>query len=214
MTGHYPRSTLGTTSVVDVDDIGVARIVHSLAQRVIGDGFAPSFVVAVLKGGASPAQLMLRELSSAGIHVVLAEVPSSRTGLDRLKPFKAAIAPLAPLWALNRLRRIEHRVQTTVISRITGARTQPPNAMIASVFADIASRAIATPASPILIVDDAVDSGMTVRRLIEAAQSKGLSRACIKIVALTATTAAAEAIVDYVHYRRVLCRFPWSVDSR
>ena len=67
----------------------------------------------------------------------------------------------------------------------------------------------------ILIVDDAVDSGSTMAAVRKAINAIANPSAVIKIAAITVTTPAPFIEPDFfLLYRYVLCRFPWSLDSK
>lgn len=63
----------------------------------------------------------------------------------------------------------------------------------------------------VLILDDAVDTGTSVRMAREWALGRGAKE--VRVGAITATTSRAEGKVDYTLFRQ-MCRFPWSSDSR
>ena len=68
---------------------------------------------------------------------------------------------------------------------------------------------------PILIVDDAVDSGSTIRIIKEVLIKKvGIEKECIKILVLVKTRENSAIEPDVVKYRNVLVRFPWSKDFK
>lgn len=65
----------------------------------------------------------------------------------------------------------------------------------------------------LLVVDDAVDSGITLATVLEL-----LSEICpagteVKSAVITVTLDAPRAMPDFSLYRGVLCRFPWSFDA-
>lgn len=65
----------------------------------------------------------------------------------------------------------------------------------------------------ILIVDDAVDSGESMKKVVETV--RGLNpRASVRTAAITLTTPAPAVSPDYYLYNQVLVRFPWSKDYR
>jgi len=64
----------------------------------------------------------------------------------------------------------------------------------------------------VLIFDDAVDTGTSVRIAREWAVTQGATADQVLVGALTVTTSFAQAAVDFVLFRQ-MCRFPWSSDS-
>ena len=66
----------------------------------------------------------------------------------------------------------------------------------------------------ILIVDDAVDSGKTLKTIVDEVRKKYLT-AEIKTAVITVTTKQPIILPDYyLFYNHTLIRFPWSADSR
>lgn len=65
----------------------------------------------------------------------------------------------------------------------------------------------------VLILDDAVDTGTSVRMAREWAVAQGTIADEVRVGALTVTTSLAQEAVDFVLFRQ-MCRFPWSSDSR
>lgn len=65
----------------------------------------------------------------------------------------------------------------------------------------------------VLILDDAVDTGTSVRLAREWAVAQGAKAEQVRVAALTVTTVLADSSVDFVLFRQ-MCRFPWSSDSR
>ena len=66
----------------------------------------------------------------------------------------------------------------------------------------------------ILIVDDAIDTGATIRSVLADVREHASSHATIKVAAVVQTTKSPFIIPDYCAYHSVLVRFPWSKDSR
>lgn len=66
----------------------------------------------------------------------------------------------------------------------------------------------------ILLVDDAIDSGNTMRAVMEALMRINGNNS-IKVAALTVTTTSSRQLCDYYLYsNHTLIRFPWSVDYK
>ena len=66
----------------------------------------------------------------------------------------------------------------------------------------------------ILIIDDAVDSGATLAATIDHIQAIAGPDAVLRTAAITVTTAAPSIEPNFMLYRYVLCRFPWSLDFK
>jgi hypoxanthine phosphoribosyltransferase len=69
-------------------------------------------------------------------------------------------------------------------------------------------------ASPrVLVVDDAVDSGLTLATVLRVLREISPSNTQFRSAVVTVTLEQPLAEPDYVLYRGVLCRFPWSFDA-
>lgn len=200
--------------VLDLDHDAVVEATRALARRIVADDLQPRVVLAVLNGGAEPARLLMSELKASGMAPDLLEVVMSRPGVSGRKRLKTQAARFLPRVALNALRRVEHRRQVRRAVRVSVQGEHSPDASTMKALKEIADKVRAFPRAQLLLVDDAVDSGSTMRTLLLVAESYGIPRDSIKTVALVATTAVAEQLTDYFHFCRVLCRFPWSVDAR
>ena len=67
----------------------------------------------------------------------------------------------------------------------------------------------------ILIVDDACDSGSTLRAVMDAVRKISPERVVIKTAVITTTTYRPVVSPDFSLYRnRTLIRFPWSKDMK
>jgi len=64
----------------------------------------------------------------------------------------------------------------------------------------------------IIVVDDAIDSGETVKKVIEHINSID-SEVTIKIAVITTTTKKPVINPDFFVYENTICNFPWSIDS-
>ena len=65
----------------------------------------------------------------------------------------------------------------------------------------------------LLVVDDAVDSGVTLATVIDLLRNTCPDRTEIRSAVITVTLEEPRAEPDYALYRGVLCRFPWSFDA-
>jgi hypoxanthine phosphoribosyltransferase len=65
-----------------------------------------------------------------------------------------------------------------------------------------------------LIVDDAVDTGVTLAVVMEALVKRAPAAATIRSAVVTLTTTKPVIAPDYVLIRQKLCRFPWSMDAQ
>ncbi|WP_313375573.1 phosphoribosyltransferase family protein [Chishuiella sp.] len=66
----------------------------------------------------------------------------------------------------------------------------------------------------ILIVDDAVDSGATLKKVLDGVNKNINSEVDITTLSVVVTDTKASIIPDYYLYSDVLIRFPWSIDGQ
>jgi hypoxanthine phosphoribosyltransferase len=177
-------------------------------MRLVEADFAPTVVVGVRTGGLTVAQAMVR---AAATNLPVLPITCQRGGtaaksrLPWLRPLLAALpGPLVDL-----MRRLEHRL--LIMQRTRKPPTQTIDhaeaAAIAAVLAGYAE------APRVLVADDAVDSGvtlMTVQRLLRKVCPAGTE---FRSAAITQTFEHPAVRPDYVLYRGLLCRFPWSFDA-
>lgn len=65
----------------------------------------------------------------------------------------------------------------------------------------------------VLIVDDAVDSGLSLKAVIDEVIGIVPSGALVKSLVITVTQKSPEIVPDYFMMKDVLVRFPWSLDA-
>ena len=64
----------------------------------------------------------------------------------------------------------------------------------------------------ILVVDDAIDSGETIKQVVEYIKNISYAAIC-RIAVITTTTDSPLISPDYFIYENTVCNFPWSIDS-
>lgn len=189
--------TIPSMRVITLDQPALARHCHRLQQKCLG--FNPDLIVGIATGGAIVAEMMFTDTPHA---VVTSCRPSTRRK-NRASMLWAVIR-LCPLWIRDRLRIWESR-------RL--ARTVHANAR-RSVDIPADSRNAIASATHILVVDDAVDSGVTLKAVREAINAINAT-AIVASATLTVTTPGPVITPDYTLYdNRTLIRFPWSKDYR
>lgn len=179
-------------------------------MRRVEQDYAPTLLVGVRTGGLVVAQAMARAASGP---LPVMPLTCRRAGTEA----KARIPLLGrALSALPRPLTDSLRVAELRLSAGRRRSRRPQQEADAAELQEIAAR-IGT-ASPgrrprVLVVDDAVDSGVTLAAVLES-----LRRICppavpVRSAVITVTIEGALAEPDYVLYRGVLCRFPWSLDA-
>lgn len=172
------------------------RRLRSLAET---SGEQPDCVVAIASGGLHVARAMGYDL----FFTVTFRRPS--TGVKRR--YLDGILRRLPRRIADLLRMLESRISAARSSRHTSAAISP------EIPADLAEKLAREPRS-ILIVDDAVDSGKTLRAVYDALRNAA-PNAELHTAVLTVTQKNPAILPDYSLYSDgTLIRFPWSADYR
>lgn len=168
-----------------------------LQMQMEHNGFRPDLVVGIATGGVEVAKLIFKDIA----HVqIVCQRPSTRTKGKHAMLMR--IVRACPLWLRNWLRIAEARWL---------ARTE--RRPVTAVLPD-ASRFPIVVARTILVVDDAVDSGATLRQVLAEVHRLNAD-AVVRTAALTVTTPEPVCMPDYTLYNnRTLLRFPWSMDMK
>ncbi len=196
-------------TVQTLDERGLQAAAHQLAAQVQQD-FRPNIVLGVRTGGYIVADLMMEALP---VEAILLPITCRRPSTGKKQKFAVVkdMLQALPQPITDQLRVIEHRMLT---------QRRPPQPL--SAFTpDVDELAQITHLlslrggeARVLVVDDAVDSGATLRAVLDTVAEILPPDAVLKSAALTVTTASPLAEPDFAAYRYVLCRFPWSLDFR
>ena len=193
--------------VQTLDEAGFREAARSL-NALVAD-YAPSMLIGIRTGGYVLAEAMAQTGSGATrILPITCRRPSTAAKANS-SLFRKVVKSL-PYWATDILRVIEHRM---VARKQAPAEPSPRTFDQAELEAiDQACRDLSAPR--ILVVDDAVDSGATLRAVLTKLQAMCPAGTSIQSGALTVTIPKPVAMPDFTLYRLVLLRFPWSFDFR
>ncbi len=181
--------------VITLDTDGLAAAGARL-QMLVGETYRPDLVVGIARGGAYVAQNMF--VAVRHVSVTCRRPSSSRK--DQHGVMMTLVRRL-PLWVRDTMRCIETRL-------LAGSGNPGRNVTAgADVWTAVAG------AGCILVVDDAVDSGHSLKAVVEEICRRNQS-AEIRSAVVTVTTVAPVMSPDYTLYSQVLLRFPWSGDYR
>lgn len=172
---------------------------------VIFKDFLPDIIIGIRSGGYVVAEMMAK--GAKHTHLLLA-ISRRRSSTKKKKRLKNILKHL-PYIISNRLRIWEHKA----LNSRPPAENQPftPDAgELSALRAYLQVRK----ACRILIVDDAVDSGATMKAVFDLVKTEADSACIIKTAAITVTTSSPLIQPDYKLYHYVLCRFPWSFDFK
>jgi uncharacterized protein len=173
--------------VINLGDLG--RLASYLADQVRADGFAPDLIVCVESAG-WPIGLNINEHFGAQLESVRAERVGKRMK-QRLGWLLRSIPASLRAW----LRALEQR------ANLHGRMAER------SVQMDV----VELSGKRILIVDDAVDTGHTIREVIGLLETRGACPEDIRVAAITQTMPSPAVAPHFVLFHTI-CSFPWSED--
>ena len=188
---------------LDIQDVDAA--IADIAQGINRAANRPACLIGIANGGVIPAQLLARELG--GVPLLTVRLSRKSSG-----PFKRVLVRLTsylPTPFRNTLRVWEMQVRTSH-SQVP---PQPSKSLLASA-AKLSAEIPLNSDDPIVIVDDAIDTGKTVYLLVEALCSAGVSRERIKVAVLAHTLQDPLIRADFYAFDGALYRWPWSDDRR
>lgn len=186
--------------VITVGPTAFPQLCRRLERHVAESGFTPDLVIGIKTGGEYVARNMFDDIPHA---FVAASRPSSRF---KNGPLNAAFNFL--------LSRLPH----AVTDRMRIAEAKRLHAIYNKSDREI-RKTVRIPDLPdsahsILIVDDAVDSGRTMKAVMDAFSAR-FPEADIRSAAITVTTPDSILSPDYsIFNNQTLIRFPWAADSR
>lgn len=179
--------------VITLDREELLKHCHRL-QAAVETSFAPDLIVGIENGGRVVAENMFETLP----HISVKAQRNSTPMKNKLGAGKKLLSK-APLWVKDTLRMAE----ASLLNRTSKGKGAPSLSLNPENF---------TGGDHILIVDDAVDSGRTLKAVANALKEL-YPRAELRTAAITVTTANPLASPDYFIYNdKTLIRFPWSMD--
>jgi hypoxanthine phosphoribosyltransferase len=182
----------------------LSKAARTLFEEVREDGFDPDVIVGVPTAGSWVAVAMYEQFPDRQV----VEVGASRgsTKWKRARPV-AAVIRRTPAWLQDAVRAVEHVVHTRRGRRVTKPRRE--------LSVSMTDRAVLTSLvePTVLVVDDAVDTGETLRAVTGFVQE--LAPGCrLRTAALSVTAPDLRVAVDHHLYSEVLLSGPWSLDER
>ena len=178
----------------------------SLMNLVLAS-YAPTLLVGIRTGGLFVAESMARS-HSGRLPVLSLTCRRAGTRTKSRIPMLNQILLSLPQRVVDTLRLIEHRLLSTRRAR-SAAAPEVDQQEAQTIFAALA----AAPGARILVVDDAVDSGLTLGTVLQLLRENTPTGTEIRSAVITVTLDAPRVEPDYALHRGVLCRFPWSFDA-
>ncbi len=199
--------SLNNITVKTIDNAGLIDAACSL-NSIIFQNFIPDIIIGIRTGGYVVAEIMTKNGKSKP---QLLAISRQRASTQKKSKFKCCkmILRFLPYTITDRLRLWEHKSLTSKPAK--EQRDFAPNIdELSALLAALRNKENCK----ILIVDDAIDSGATMKAVLDVVRAEANSSCIIKTAAITVTTDSPLIQPDYTLYRYVLCRFPWSFDFR
>lgn len=180
--------------VLTLDNQKFVRHCKALEDKCIC--FEPDLIVGIANGGVRVAEKMFKTLPHCKI---LLQRPSTKVKNRRLFRYIAVL----PAKVLDLMRMGE----SLLLQRF-----HPKKNVRVNLSQELKSTI--AKAHNILIVDDAVDSGVTLKAIVNAVR-QAAPDSLIKSAVITVTTKSPVIMPDfYIYNNRTLIRFPWSKDKK
>lgn len=197
-----------SSGVVSFDRDSFDEACAALMRLVVQDG-CPDALIGIRTGGLHVAESMAK---AAGYTVPVLSLtcrrPSTqyKTGVAALKKLVTRL----PRPVVDRLRVMEHALLTRKPQPVQPGDFTFDSEELARLD-DWLERAGDRPS--LVVVDDAIDTGATLSRVLDAVAYHAPPTARIRSAVITVTTSRPWALPRYTLYRQQLCRFPWSLDA-
>lgn len=178
-------------------------------RQLIEDGHRPDVLVGIRTGGLVVATTLAQD-ALGGVPVLPLSCRRSATATKQRLSGKRRLLARLPRTVRDQLRLVEHRWLTSRRARASGGMRDVDATELAALRAWCAARG--APAH-ILVVDDAVDTGATLARVLGAVSNVAAPGSTIRSAAITVTTPHPVEAPDLALLHGWLCRFPWSLDA-
>ncbi|TCK68732.1 hypoxanthine phosphoribosyltransferase [Winogradskyella wandonensis] len=160
----------------------------------------PDVVVGILNGGG----FILKEyqkIASKNTEVTTIKLQRDSTKGLKKKSLLQKFLKASPSTLLDGLRRMEHRRNL--------------NRKLKEIQSDLEIKIKSKPetVNTILILDDALDSGITIKSVIQSLQNQ-FPNSEIKTAVISWTNSKSIIAPDYYIFKNTLVRFPWSLDYK
>ena len=185
--------------VITLDEQRFRESCARLRDKVYDAGFNPDVIVGIARGGVYVAEHFGKENTYS--------IVCQRSGTSSRKSLVPAILKALPTW-LNSFMRCAESVVLEWVGKFRKTETGevPVDQELAKVLKWGALR--------VLVVDDAVDSGKTLRNVLHALREISPSND-VRSAAITVTRKYPLIMPDYyIYHDRTLIRFPWSDDVK
>lgn len=183
--------------VITLHKIGFEQQCEKLFSKV---DIKPDLVVGILNGGGFVLE-EFKKIASDNTEFSTIKLQRDSTKGIKKKSLLQRFLKASPNTLLDGLRRMEHRRNL--------------NRKLKEIQSDLNIEIKSKPetVNHILILDDALDSGVTMKSVIQSLE-KRLPNSEIKTAVITWTNSKAIITPDYYVFKNQLIRFPWSLDFK
>jgi len=178
--------------VVDVDLDLLKSMSMDLAEKIEAEGYKPDHILYIERAGI----LTGYELSKY-FDIPASGILSSRNG-NSFKSRVKFILRLLPRFMTHLLRRLE---LSSSIHDVNSNRQE------------FCSKPLPPKNEKILVVDDALDTGHSIKAVLRWLKTHGYNLSFVKTAVLTTTGNKPHIYADFTLLDDVICAFPWSYDS-
>lgn len=194
-------------TVRTIDNIGLHNATNALKELIL-QNFVPDIIIGIRTGGYVIAEIMANALQTKPLLLAISRQRTSTQRKSKIK-FLKKILSFLPYRVTDYLRVLEHKHLNSRSTR--RQQSFSPNIDELSTLRGVLRTC---ENYKILIVDDAIDSGETMKSVSDVVRAEANSTCIIKTAAITVTTDSPLIQPDYTLYRHVLCRLPWSFDFK
>lgn len=182
----------------------------TLISMMAADGFEPQALIGIESGGGH----MVRAVSHLGTPTYTCTFRRPGTETKRKLASLESLVRVLPYSVTDRLRAREDRRDQRNTTDVSASQVAP--GALARQIEGVVSEIEAAQWRRIALIDDAVDSGRTLRVVRDELLCRLPARSELRTAVVTRTRAAGitAAQPDYALFNGVLCRFPWSFDYR
>lgn len=190
--------------VITISTLEFAHLCEDLADKIINNNYTPDVIIGIKSGGSYVGKKVSNILNIAKYTEVQIRRPNSS---QKEQNIIRHIIRHIPLCILNQVRILESCWRKYFSKSI--------NYQIKEItFNNQITDIIINGGKNILIIDDAIDTGITMSILINYINSKYPNNH-IKVAAITVTTQTPLVDADFcLFHNKTLIRFPWAIDAK
>ncbi len=179
--------------VIDINLELLEKYSIQLADLIINEGFKPDHILFIERAG-----LLIGDIVANYLRCEMSGIATKRSG-NGVKAGIKNILRYLPRFITHFLRRAE------IHSNIHEVKSERKI---------VIDYPLPCKKKKILLIDDAIDTGNSIKAVIDYLINKGYSREQIKIAVITTTGKEVKYKADFSLFNQVICAFPWSYDSR